>query len=109
MSKKKEELQISRDVQTKVDSSSDGLKKFVSASQWGSIRDFALRVSSFDELLKVLFDNEDAFLKKGVAAEKYWNPANGRLREELQNICKDKTLDFVIKYTSLMAKNASKS
>jgi hypothetical protein len=111
LANKKSELALSKAIQEAFDNSFHGLKKGITPSQWGGIRGIAMEAKDYATLKNDLFDKDDAFLKKGVAAENYWNKNSGILRNELKAIFeKDETtksLDFVIKYTALMAKKAN--
>lgn len=110
LAKKKSELVLSKAIQEAVDTAFHGLRKGITSSQWGGIRAIAMDAEDYPSLKNDLFDKEDAFLKKGVAAERYWNINNGMLREKLKAVFEKneitRNLDFVIKYTALMAKKA---
>jgi hypothetical protein len=80
----------------------------VSPSQWGEIRAKATNENDFEELRKALFVGKDAFLNKGVSAERYWNKNSNRKKfEEIFNDLE--TSKAVAKYASEMAKISDKN
>ncbi len=58
----------------------------ISKSQWGAIRQKALLASSIDDLYEELLNENNGFLVRGVAAERYWDKENGKYREILKII-----------------------
>lgn len=91
------------------DSNSNISLKEISPSQWGEVRAKATSAPSVDELKKVLFTDEKAFLKSGVSAKRYWD--KNRNREKFEAIIKANChlgTVFIARYAEEMAKKSLK-
>lgn len=113
-SDKEDELKLSKEILKSLTSVKDKFKR-ITKSQWGSIRAVASSAKTPEDMnalfFKIIKDNEGenkkvGILNSGVAYDRYWSKDNNI--ENLKNIIKGKSCEFVAKFASEMAKKNQK-
>ena len=108
---KEKDLNVSMAVFNALKNPHEELKK-IPASQWGNIRNYAIRETDLKTLENKLFstnnDKENqGYLTHGVAYDKHWGKKGELALNEFKQIFKDNAeygTDFIAKYSSEMAK-----
>jgi hypothetical protein len=101
------ELAISKHVASLLNEKTTAISslKEISSSQWGNIRAIAGSIQTIAELKTKLFDENDGYLKHGVAYDRYWGK-KGRVNhlEKIVDANKDLGPIFIQKFAAEMAK-----
>lgn len=108
---KDRELKLSKAVSDTVKNASSSLLE-IPASQWGNIRNYAIKATTIFSLHEDLFresndDTKKGYLVKGVAYDRHWNKKNNKALKEFKEVCKNNEEfgpDFIAKYAAEIVK-----
>lgn len=110
-----DELELSRSIQraylNATSKEGTGCYKKVTSSQWGAIRAYATKATSFIDLRRDLLEGEDAYLKHGVAYDRIWNQGQNlkNLKAVFETAEKSSNPTvFIAKFAAQMAKYEQK-